>query len=183
MKDLKFSAKNIVLISLVVTVWGYFGWKLFEYYSDDEVSSNVHLSYNDDIDLKEIKPRMNYDLRVVERDPFLNEHGRNQYIKRRSSNKSKSTNQVTTTKNNKNNKNNSAIKTDITMSEEINWPEITFKGIVENPKTKQKAALIIYNKHESFYLVGDKIANCELIDFNEAKVILSNSSGNKEYNK
>ncbi len=163
----KWSPKNIVLLVLVLSVWTYMGMRAFDYFGDEEQVEDSS-STQEILSSDQNAPRKKAYVLMEEayRDPFL---GRVSKTKQR-----KYTSHAVThnTKNDQANRKhtNGNTKKDQTEPQEIPWPQLVFKGTIENAKNKQAVAVLVINGIEDFYSAGQSSQGVKVLSFSETAI-------------
>ncbi|WP_396146022.1 hypothetical protein [Flavobacterium sp.] len=134
--------KNIyILLPIVLLIWGAVLYQFFTFTSDDE-----QLIPNAEIGIKpfNIKDKDTFNISISKRDPFLGSISSSE-----NSNKVKKA--ITTHK---------APK----IKEEIQWPEVSYKGIVSDNKEKVKVYMLIINGKTYLMKKGEQQEGVKLKD-------------------
>lgn len=167
---MKLTAKNIVLIILVLGVWSFVGYRAYNYFNPTIIEENTEenkitsLNHN-------ISPQSNYiinDLDYI--DPFLKEKKSNKrsYLSSpiSSSNVLKNINPRSIKGNNN--------RTNTSKSDNsIVWPLIEYKGVFENPDLDKKIGLITINGKELMINKDEQGNEVQLKELRRDSILLS----------
>jgi hypothetical protein len=123
------SNKNVkYVLPIVIAIWGYFFFQLFDACSPDEVT----LPQNSMGTFKtpKIKQKESFELLPIENDPFLG----TAYVKPKLKN-----------------------STPKTQNPETNWPNIQYLGLVQNTNSKDKVFVVTINGQQQVVKKGETI--------------------------
>lgn len=129
------SKKNIyILLPIVLLIWGVVIFQFFSFATPDELVTNT----SPEFDLKpfKLKERTPFLINVNYRDPFLGKAYSIQQISKVSSNKVK-------------------VKKASKPEEVIVWPVIQYKGMLSDPKEKNKRFMLVISGKNYLMKTGD----------------------------
>ncbi len=157
---------NSVLIFFMLVIWAIVFSKIFNFFGNNLEESNVSVN-----PITIVDPRMNFskdtfDLRKVERDPFLGK-----YVVFRAKKRKKNTKLVS---------NNKSKKTNVTPnSVKKPWPKLSYHGYVKGSKSTSE--LILIRMNNKFYKIreGDMLEDISVKKIFRDSIIIKRSRESK----
>ncbi|WP_131248802.1 hypothetical protein [Aquimarina atlantica] len=158
---------NSVLIFFMLVIWAIVFNKIFKFFGNNVEESNVSVN-----PITIVDPRMNFskdtfDLRKVERDPFLGKYVVSRTKKRKTNTKLVS--------------NNRPKKTNITPKNSVKkpWPKLSYHGYVKGSKSTSE--LILIRMNNKFYKIreGDMLEDISVKKIFRDSIIIKRSRESK----
>ena len=176
---MKWTAKNTVLVVLVIAVWSFIGYRAYDYfYGTDELDPEVISDAEASHDKISQTKRLNYNLRSQDyRDPFLGRTFRTNY---------RAVSNHVSVGQNENTSRRSGVRAnaqDKEPKQAIIWPKIVYKGIVQNPNKGNQAALVSVDGYDLFYLKGETIKGLTVLDIYTDSIRLKHQGEIKGFRK
>ncbi|MAL60624.1 MAG: hypothetical protein CMC14_11305 [Flavobacteriaceae bacterium] len=139
------SNKNVkYVLPIVVAIWGFFFFQLFDACNPDEVT--ISLNSMGTFKTPEIKQKESFELQPIEKDPFLG----TAYVK-----------------SNKRGSNPSASK-----KSDLPWPNIQYLGVVQNSNSKDKVFVVSINGQQQVIKKGETFNEITVLKGNDETLSL-----------
>ena len=147
-----------ILMPVVLLIWGYIGFKIFNYGEDEMDVEPIRI---DQIITDQEEKQTSKTLALNYADPFL-KGIRNTSRKQSNREVSRKPKKVSTP---------------------VNWGDITYNGFIKNQKNAKKIALLNVNGKQSLAAKGDRVQQVSVVLIQQDSVLLEKESNRKWFRK